>query len=79
VTIAAAVGRTRDGREPWHPEQAITTGQAIAASVRTSVAVGERADIAILDADPWVATPDELRIMPVAGTLLGGRFTHRAF
>ena len=32
VAIAAAVGRTRDGREPWHPEQAIEARVALAAS-----------------------------------------------
>ncbi|MET0726492.1 MAG: amidohydrolase family protein, partial [Leifsonia sp.] len=76
VGIAAAVGRTRDGRAPWHPEQAITVQEAVAASARTSVAVGEPADLAILDADPLQATMDELRTLPVAATLLGGRFTH---
>ena len=34
VAIAAAVGRTRDGREPWHPEQAIEARAALAASTR---------------------------------------------
>ena len=78
VSIAAAVGRTRDGRAPWHPEQAITVSEAVAASSRTRIAVGERADLAILDADPLQATTDELRTLPVAATLLDGRFTHRA-
>src|SRR6187200_51947 len=31
VAIAAAVGRARDGREPWHPEQAIDVRAALAA------------------------------------------------
>lgn len=77
VTIAAAVGRARDGREPWHPEQSISVDDALAASVRTRVAVGEQADLAVLELDPFTALPDQLRSMPVAATLLGGRFTHR--
>lgn len=78
VTIGAAVARSRDGRDPWHPEQAISVSDAIAASSRSRVAVGDVADLAVLDADPWAVDPVELRRMPVAATLLAGRFTHRA-
>lgn len=77
VTIAAAVGRGR-GREPWHPEQRISTALALDSSVQTRVAVGQRADLVIVEADPLAASERELRGMPVAATLLGGRFTHRA-
>ena len=45
VTIAAAVGRSR-GREPWHPGQRIPAEGALGASVSTSVAVGQVADLA---------------------------------
>jgi predicted amidohydrolase YtcJ len=76
VTIAAAVDRSRGGREPWHPEQAISAKEAIAASARTRVAVGEPADLVITDIDPLTAPGDRLRSMPVSGTLLGGRWTH---
>jgi predicted amidohydrolase YtcJ len=79
VSVSAAVGRSRDGLAPWHPEQAITVAEALAASTRTTVLVGQVADLAILDLDPFAASADELRSMPVAGTLLGGSFTHRAF
>jgi predicted amidohydrolase YtcJ len=78
VTAAAAVGRARGGREPWHPEQSISAGLAIASSVRTRVAVGEVADLAVVELDPFAATAEQLRTMPVAATLLGGRFTHNA-
>jgi predicted amidohydrolase YtcJ len=73
VTIAAAVTRRRDGREPWHPEQAITPERALAASARTTLAVGQPADLVIVDADP--SDREALWTMPVAATLLGGRFT----
>lgn len=77
--IAAAVTRSRDGREPWHAEQSIPFTAALAASTRTVVAEGEVADLVIVDRDPFTASGDELRGMPVAATLLGGRFTHRTF
>jgi predicted amidohydrolase YtcJ len=75
-TIAAAVGRSRDGREPWHPEQSITAAEAIVASSRSTIAVGQPADLVVTDNDPLGSTPDELRDMSVYATLLGGRFTH---
>lgn len=78
VSMAAAVGRTRDGREAWHPEQSIPRQAALAASARGrhSLAVGDVADIAVCEIDPFVASVDDLRRMPVAATLLAGRFTH---
>lgn len=76
AAIASAVGRTRDGREPWHPEQRIPAVAALAASTRTRVAVGEPADLAVVESDPLSASPDELRGMRVAATLLAGRLTH---
>ena len=75
-TLAAAVGRARDGREPWHPEQAIDVRHAIAASTRSTIALGQPADLVVVERDPLTATPDELRDMSVFATLLGGRFTH---
>jgi len=74
--ISAAVLRSRDGREPWHPEQAIDAADALACSVRSAIRPGEPADLALLDADPF-GDPGALRDMPVAATLLGGRWTHR--
>ena len=79
VAISAAVGRARDGREPWHPEQAIEVGAALAASTGgagAAVRAGARADLAVVELDPFAASVDELRTMPVAATLLAGRFTH---
>jgi predicted amidohydrolase YtcJ len=74
-TIAAAVGRARDGLPPWHPEQAITAAEAIAASARSTIAVGQRADLVLTERDPLESSADQLRDMPVAATLVGGRFT----
>jgi predicted amidohydrolase YtcJ len=78
LAIAAAVSRERDGRESWHPEQRIGIVDALAASTRTTVAVGQPADLIVTDADPLTADSETLRRMPVVATMLGGRFTHRA-
>lgn len=78
VSIAAAVGRARDGREAWHPEQSISFAQALEASTRSTISVGQPADLVLTDIDPFTASPQELREMPVAATLLAGRFTHNA-
>jgi predicted amidohydrolase YtcJ len=74
--IAAAVERTRGGDDPWHPEQRIAPEAALAASTRTRIAVGEPADLAVVEYDPLFSSVDELRQMPVAATFLGGRLTH---
>ncbi|MES2092313.1 MAG: amidohydrolase family protein [Actinomycetota bacterium] len=78
ITIAAAVGRARDGMPAWHPEQAIDAAEAIAASAhgRQRVAEGQTADLCVVDIDPLTATADELRAMPVSATLIAGRITH---
>lgn len=78
VTVAAAVGRARDGREPWHPEQAITTGEALTASVRSSVGPGQAADLVALDVDPLAEGAGSLRTLAVSATMLGGRWTFDA-
>jgi predicted amidohydrolase YtcJ len=83
VAIDAGVTRARDGREPWHPEQRIDLRTALASSTDgrpLALAAGAPADLAVLDVDPddQVGAPGGLRAMPVAGTMLGGRWTHRA-
>ena len=75
---AAAVHRSRAGREPWHPEQAITLEEALRASTRTRVAEGQPADLAILGEDPRSLDADALRNIRVDATLVNGRFTHDA-
>jgi predicted amidohydrolase YtcJ len=78
VAMSAAVGRSRDDRAPWLPGQSIPRPAALAASARGrhTVAVGDVADLAVCETDPFRASVAELRRMPVAATLLGGRFTH---
>ncbi|GGD77377.1 amidohydrolase [Microbacterium murale] len=74
--IAAAVHRTNDEREPWHPEERLSVGEALDASVRSAVRPGEPADLVLCGADPHDAGSSTLRTMPVLATLLGGRITH---
>jgi hypothetical protein len=80
VGMAAAVGRSRDGTDPWHPEQSISREAALAASARGRhrVSAGDTADLAVCELDPLVASVADLRRMPVAATLLGGRITHHS-
>jgi hypothetical protein len=60
LAIAAAVHRSGDDREPWHPEQAISAREALAASTDGwgTVAVGHPADLVLLDADPLAGDSD---------------------
>jgi predicted amidohydrolase YtcJ len=84
LAIAAAVHRSADERPAWHPEQALTPREALAASVdgQGSVHAGGRADLVLLDADPLDdsgSAEDQaarLRSMPVAATWVAGRATY---
>jgi predicted amidohydrolase YtcJ len=78
ISLSAATSRSRGDREAWHPEQRLPLDVALAASVRTALAVGQPADLVLVERDPYASDRDELRTMPVAATLLGGRFTHRS-
>ncbi len=86
LAMAAAVHRSADEREPWHPEQALTAAEALAASTdgATTIAPGSRGDVVLLDADPLAPQPDSrsaaehLRGIRVEATLLAGRVTHDA-
>jgi predicted amidohydrolase YtcJ len=69
ITMSAAVTRSRDNRAPWHPEQAITPLEALAASTHDLPG-----DLVIVDKNPL--TPANLRDMPVHATLVNGTWTH---
>jgi predicted amidohydrolase YtcJ len=77
LAIAASVHRGEPGSDPWHPEQAITVAEAIAASVDGSrVAVGQPGDLALLDSDPLASDAEGLRTMHVTLTCVAGRIVH---
>lgn len=81
LAMSAATTRAGlDGRAPWHPEQALTRAEALAASTRgrDTVRVGDPADLAVLDGDPLDVADAVFAAMPVAATLVAGRFTHRS-
>jgi predicted amidohydrolase YtcJ len=77
LAIAAAVHRGQPGDEPWHPEQAITVAEAIAASAGGSrIAAGQPGDLALLDSDPLASDAAALRAMHVALTCVAGKVVH---
>ena len=80
VTISAAVTRTRGGREPWHPEQALSVSDALRASWGGvhGLATGGPADLVVLDADPLTTVGDELRSLPVHATMVAGEWSYRS-
>ena len=80
ISMAAAVGRTRGAQASWHPEQSITARQAIDASTNghPGVVVGARADLCVCGINPYEASAEQLRTMPVVATVIDGRFSFSA-
>jgi predicted amidohydrolase YtcJ len=77
LAIATAVHRGQPGDEPWHPEQAISAAEAIAASVDgRRIAVGQPGDVALLDFDPLASDAATLRAMRAALTCVAGQGVH---
>ncbi len=77
LAIATAVHRGLPGAEPWHPEQAITAAEAIAASVDgRRIAVGQPGDVALLAFDPLESDAARLRGMRADLTVVAGRVVH---
>jgi predicted amidohydrolase YtcJ len=86
--IVVGVLRTLDDRPPWHPEQALTVEEAVAATClnppwlaydeheRGRLVPGYLADLVVLDRDPFVVPPEELPEVEVVATMVGGRWTH---
>lgn len=84
--IAAAVTRTDDARNPWEPHQRISVAEAIQASTRTTIQVGQPADLIAFGADPlWLeramahdpsALYQALVSLPVELTVVDGRVQH---
>jgi hypothetical protein len=80
LAVAAAVHRTVDDREPWHPAQAITMREALAASTDGlgTVGAGHPADLVLLGDDPLGGWDGRLPAPGVAATWVGGRLVHDA-
>jgi len=84
AAVDAAVRRTRDGREPWHPEQRLELDVALGASVDgepLALRTGGPADLVVLDETPAdrLARVGTLRGTTAAATLVAGRWTHRTW
>jgi predicted amidohydrolase YtcJ len=77
LTIQAAVARTVDEREPWHPEQRLPVGVALDASTAGGglPQVGEPADLVVLERDPLSVPVKELATMTVHATMTAGQWT----
>jgi len=87
AAIQAAVHRTLDDREPWHPAQRIPVADAISChTAAAAYAVGEErrrgcllpgleADLVVLDTD-IVAHPERIAGARVVATMLAGRWVH---
>ena len=86
--LRAGVLRTLDDRPAWHPEQALTVEEALAATcvhpawlagderLRGKLLPGYLADLVVLDRDPLASPPEELAEIRVVATMVGGRWTH---
>lgn len=82
LAMAAAVHRSADEREAWHPEHALTPHETLSSSTDGwgTVAPGHPGDLVLLDADPLggptepsAAAAAHLRAVPVALTVVAGR------
>lgn len=78
LSIQCAVTRTAGDRPAWHPDEALTIDEALDCSTRSTVAVGQPADLVLLDRDPYACPGTELASMPVSLTMLAGRVTFDA-
>ncbi|WP_226344136.1 amidohydrolase [Agilicoccus flavus] len=88
LAMAAAVHRSGDDRGPWHPEQSLTTAEALAASTdgRGTLAVGAVGDVVVLADDPlrYAGGPDAARHLRSLGdggvraTVVDGRLVFSA-
>lgn len=81
LSMATAVHRGPVHAAAWHPEQALSAHQALAASVDGQrLRPGARGDLVLIDADPLApgdsaAQAAGLLGMPVAGTVVAGRLS----
>jgi predicted amidohydrolase YtcJ len=91
--ITAAVTRQGPDGEPfggWQPQQRLTREAALAGYTAGAafagfadgrfgrIAIGQRADFLVIDRDPLLATPDELRNTRVLQTWIGGQLAYKA-
>lgn len=85
LSIGTAVSRLTSGGEVLGSEQAITVDQAIRSMTLDSAYLaheenrkgtlteGKLGDVVVLEADPYRVAPEEIKAIPVAATIVGGR------
>jgi len=91
--FAAAISRTDANGQPfggWLPQERVSREEAFAAFTADAayagfaegrfgrLAEGERADFVLVDRDPLLATPEEIRATKVLQTWVGGRRVYEA-
>ena len=91
--MAIAITRQGADGQPfggWQPQERLTREAALAAYTTGGahalfgegrfgrIARGQRADFVLVDRDPLLATPDELRAMHVLQTWVGGKLAYQA-
>ena len=91
--LAAAITRSNAAGEPfggWRPQERVTREQALAGFTSEAAFAGfaegrfgrllpgERADFVLVDTDPLMATPDEIRATTVHETWVGGQKVYDA-
>lgn len=78
--IASAVTRTDDHRPAWQPAECLDRRTALRAAAwgRSEVAVGDVADLAVVDDDPLDCADRVLREMTCFATVMDGHLTHHA-
>ena len=91
--LAAAITRSNAAGEPfggWRAQERVTREQALAAFTSDAAFAGfadgrfgrlipgERADFVLIDRDPLLVSPDELRATKVLETWVGGRQVYKA-
>ncbi len=90
ATFRAAVTRRSSDGSVFHPEQAMTREEALAAmtrdaawgafeeSIKGTLEVGKLADVTVLSADPLTVPEDQLVSIRAMTTVVGGRVVHTA-
>jgi predicted amidohydrolase YtcJ len=88
LSIGTAVSRMTSGGEVLGAEQAITVRQALRSmtldsaylafeeDAKGTLAEGKLGDVVVLEADPYEVDPREIKDIPVAATIVGGKLAY---
>jgi predicted amidohydrolase YtcJ len=88
VQVGVAVTRRSKSGEVLGPEQAISVDQALRAitlgnaylafeeGIKGSLVEGKLGDVVVLEADPYKVSPEEIKDIPVAMTIVGGKIVY---